>query len=70
MNLNRLKRTDFHIKVGKMFKLTFPEGKPNKDLRTEMTDEIMYQLAIMLPEEYRGYYSDISQMSTNYLKYV
>ena len=69
-NLNRLKRTDFHIRVGKMFKLSFAEGKPNKDLRIDMIDEIMFQLAVLLPEEYRGYYSDISKMSTNYLKYV
>jgi hypothetical protein len=29
---------------------------------------MMYQLAILLPEKYRGYYSDLSKMSTNYLQ--
>jgi 1-acyl-sn-glycerol-3-phosphate acyltransferase len=69
-NLNRLQRTDFHIRVGKVFKLTFPEGKHDRELRFKMVDEIMYQIAAMLPEEYRGYYVDMSNQSTNYLNYV
>jgi len=69
-NLNQLKRTDFYIRVGRMFRLSFVEGKPNKEIRKAMVDEIMYQMSILLPEEYRGYYTDISNMSTNYIKYV
>jgi 1-acyl-sn-glycerol-3-phosphate acyltransferase len=53
-----------------MFKLSFAEGKPNKEIRKVMVDEIMYQMSILLPEEYRGYYTDISNMSTNYINYV
>jgi 1-acyl-sn-glycerol-3-phosphate acyltransferase len=69
-NLNHLRRTDFHIRVGKMFKLAYPLGKPDRNLRAAMTDEIMYQIASLLPEEYRGYYSDTSKYSTNYVSYV
>jgi 1-acyl-sn-glycerol-3-phosphate acyltransferase len=69
-NLYRLKRTDFHIRVGKMFKLSLNRGNPNKEIRSEMVEEIMYQLAILLPDEYRGYYSDISNMNTKYIDYV
>ena len=69
-NLNRLKRTDFHIRVGKVFKLSFPEGKHDRELRFKMVDEIMYQIAALLPEEYRGFYADLSKQSINYLKYV
>jgi 1-acyl-sn-glycerol-3-phosphate acyltransferase len=69
-NLNRLKRTDFQIRVGRMFRLSFAEGKPNKEIRKAMVDEIMYQMSILLPEDYRGYYTDISNMSTNYINYV
>jgi len=69
-NLSRLKRTDFHIRVGKMFKFTFPDGKIDHDLRKTMIDEIMYQIAILLPQEYRGYYADISNISTNYISFV
>jgi 1-acyl-sn-glycerol-3-phosphate acyltransferase len=69
-NLNRLKRTDFHIRVGRVFKVIFPAGKPDRNLRTVMTDEIMYQIASLLPEEYRGYYSDSSKFTTNYINFV
>ena len=69
-NLNKLKRTDFRIRVGKIFKLSFPNGKLNRDLRITMVDEIMYQIASLLPQEYRGYYADISKLSTNYIKFV
>ncbi len=69
-NLKRVKRTDFNIRVGNIFKLLFPKGKPDRDLRIVMTDEIMYQMAALLPPEYRGYYADLTKLSTNYLTFV
>jgi 1-acyl-sn-glycerol-3-phosphate acyltransferase len=69
-NLNQLKRTDFHIRVGKIFKLSFPDGKLERDLRMKMVDEIMYQMAFLLPPEYRGYYADITKLSTNYIDFA
>jgi 1-acyl-sn-glycerol-3-phosphate acyltransferase len=69
-NLKGLKRTDFHIRVGKLFKLSFPDGKLERDLRVTMADEIMYQIASLLPQEYRGYYADLTKLSINYINYV
>lgn len=69
-NLNRLKRTDFHIRVGKLFRINYGEGKLDRETRYKIVDEIMYQIALLLPEEYRGYYSDLSRLSTNYLDFV
>jgi 1-acyl-sn-glycerol-3-phosphate acyltransferase len=69
-NINRLKRTDFHIRVGRKFRLNIPEDKLDKEIRRKTIDEVMFQLAILLPLEYRGYYSDLSRLSTNYLEYV
>lgn len=69
-NLNQLKRTDFHIRVGKLFTLSFPSEKMDREMRKAMVDEIMYQIAMLLPKEYRGYYSDITKLSTNYINYV
>jgi hypothetical protein len=34
-----------------------------------IADEIMYQMAELLPAEYRGYYSDLSKTTTNYLNF-
>lgn len=69
-NLNRLKRTDFHIRVGKPFRLSFSGNRLTRELRTVMADEIMYQLALLLPEEYRGYYADLSKKTENHLDFV
>ncbi len=69
-NINRLKRTDFHIRVGKLFRLKHPEQKLDRILRRKMVDEIMYQLASLLPVEYRGYYSDLTKQTTDYLDFV
>jgi 1-acyl-sn-glycerol-3-phosphate acyltransferase len=69
-NLKGLKRTDFHIRVGRVFKLAFPEGKMDHATRTKMIEEIMYQIASLLPPEYRGYYADTAKSSANYINYV
>jgi 1-acyl-sn-glycerol-3-phosphate acyltransferase len=69
-NIQHLKRTEFHIRVGKLFRLRFEDSKVNREIRRKMVDEIMYQLAILLPEEYRGYYSDLSKLSTEYINYA
>lgn len=69
-NLNHFKRTDFHIRVGKVFTLQFPREKLEREKRDRMVEEIMFQLAALLPEQYRGYYSDMSRFSTHYLRFA
>jgi 1-acyl-sn-glycerol-3-phosphate acyltransferase len=69
-NLNRFKRTNFSIRVGKVFTLEFPDGKLERVVRDQMVEEIMYQIASLLPVEYRGFYSELSLMSTNYLHFA
>lgn len=68
-NLSHLKRTDFHLRVGKRFQLNAGGEKVTKQVRSRMMDEMMYQLALLLPPEYRGYYADKSYDSTRYLIY-
>jgi hypothetical protein len=41
----------------------------SKGLRQQITDEIMYQLAALLPIPYRGYYSNLSVATEDYLKF-
>jgi 1-acyl-sn-glycerol-3-phosphate acyltransferase len=69
-NISRLKRTDFHIKVGRPFRLKALDERTTKDTRLKISDEIMYQLAELLPAAYRGVYSDLSIASTNYLEFI
>jgi 1-acyl-sn-glycerol-3-phosphate acyltransferase len=69
-NIKGLKRTDFTIRVGKLFRLNYPASKLDQELRRKMVDEIMYQLAFLLPEEYRGYYADFSKFSTEFIDFA
>jgi 1-acyl-sn-glycerol-3-phosphate acyltransferase len=58
-NLKRLKRTDFHVRVGEVFRLEPLSRRPTREERQALTDEMMRRLARLLPEEYRGAYSDV-----------
>ena len=67
-NLPRLKRTDFHVVVGQPFYLQ-AEGKVTRETRQRMVDEIMYQIAALLPPAYRGHYSNLAAATEQYLRF-
>jgi 1-acyl-sn-glycerol-3-phosphate acyltransferase len=69
-NLRRFKRTNFHIRVGKPFTLEAKGQKVTREIRQEMADEIMYQLAALMPKEYRGEYQDCDPPPTKYLGFA
>lgn len=69
-NLKRLKRTEFHIRCGRVFHLDTRGDKVTKEVRQQMADEIMYQIARLLPPQYRGAYSDLEKATTKYLRFV
>ncbi len=66
-NLKRFKRTDFHIRVGEPFKINTNGVKVTGEIRQEIVDDMMYLLASMLPEEYRGEYSDLGKATGKYI---
>jgi len=68
-NVKKLKRTDFHANVGNPFIIKTNGEKVDKITRQVIVDELMYQLAALLPEEYRGEYNDLKSATTNYLMY-
>jgi 1-acyl-sn-glycerol-3-phosphate acyltransferase len=68
-NLKHRKRTDFHIRVGKVFHLDPRGEKVTCKVRQAMADEIMYQMAGLMPEEYRGEYADVIKATTKYLRF-
>lgn len=55
-NLKRLKRTDFYLRVGKPFRLKVDGVKMRGETRQQIADEMMYRVAEMMPQEYRGAY--------------
>jgi len=69
-NLKRLRRTDFHIRVGKPFTLDPHGEKVTSEIRQAMADEIMYQMAALMPEWYRGQYTGCNPPPQEYLKFA
>ena len=69
-NLSRLKRTDFHIRVGRPFHLDAGGEKVTRQVREKMMGEMMFQMASLLPAQYRGGYGEVSEASTRYLVYI
>jgi 1-acyl-sn-glycerol-3-phosphate acyltransferase len=68
-NLARLRRTDFHIAVGQPFYLDAGGVRVTRQVRQQMIDEVMYQMAALLPPAYRGVYSDLSAATETYLRF-
>ncbi|MDP1545482.1 MAG: lysophospholipid acyltransferase family protein [Anaerolineales bacterium] len=66
-NLKSFKRTDFHLRVGEPFKINVEGVKVTAEIRQQIVDEMMYRIAKILPEEYRGEYSDLSKASETFL---
>jgi len=68
-NLKRLRRTDFHVVVGQPFYLDAAGARVTRAMRQRMVDEIMYQIAALLPPPYRGHYADLSAATERYLRF-
>ena len=66
-NLKRFKRTDFHIRLGEPFKVDVQGVKVTSEIRQQIVDEMMYEIAKLMPEEYRGAYSDLSKATGKFL---
>jgi 1-acyl-sn-glycerol-3-phosphate acyltransferase len=68
-NLRRLKRTPIKLKVGSPFTIDLHNERLSKEVSLQITDEIMWQLAALLPPYYRGYYSNLDKATEQYLKF-
>jgi 1-acyl-sn-glycerol-3-phosphate acyltransferase len=64
-----LRRPVFDIRVGRAFRLDAKGRRVTREILQEMTDEIMYQLAKLLPEKFRGVYSDLGKATEKWLAF-
>ena len=69
-NLRHLRRTDLHYVVGRPFKLDAGGRRVNRAIRRQMLDEMMFQMARLLPPRYRGAYAGIDSATHKYLDFV
>jgi 1-acyl-sn-glycerol-3-phosphate acyltransferase len=65
-NLARLKRTDFHIRVGEPICLKVEGVRMTREIRQQIVDEMMYRLAELLPHEYRGEYEKVTEVKYSF----
>jgi len=69
-NLKRVRRTDFHIRVGKPFKLDLGRQRATRVVRRQLLDQMMFRLSALLPRDYRGAYSGLDQATNEHLQRV
>lgn len=69
-NLRRFRRTDFHLAVARQFVLDTHGVRLTPAVRQQIVDEMMYQIAALLPERYRGYYADLDATTTEFLRFL
>lgn len=69
-NLPRLKRTDFHIRVGQPFRLDLDGVKISREIRQQVADEMMLQIARLMPQEYWGEYQKVTLSENLFMKIV
>jgi 1-acyl-sn-glycerol-3-phosphate acyltransferase len=58
-----------HVRFGKPFRFRSDFQHPNRVQLRQMTDEAMYILAAMLPENRRGVYADLTQATQETIEY-
>ena len=68
-NLTKLQKTDFNIVVGNQFYLDDCGMRINGPLRQDIADEIMFQIAALLPSNYRGYYSNLHSATEKFINF-
>jgi 1-acyl-sn-glycerol-3-phosphate acyltransferase len=69
-NLGRLKRTDFFIRVGRPFTVDTHGERVTGTLRQRIADDMMYKVAALLPDKYRGVYADLDRGSQDYFRFL
>jgi len=57
-NLKHFRRLKIVVRAGDAFKVEIPKGRGREQAMRTATDEIMCRIGVLLPEKYRGVYSD------------
>jgi 1-acyl-sn-glycerol-3-phosphate acyltransferase len=68
-NIRHFKRTPLQFKAGRPFRFKF-EGNLDREMRTVLLEELMGQIASLLPEEKRGIYAEQAHKECKYLEFL
>ncbi|MDR3312066.1 MAG: 1-acyl-sn-glycerol-3-phosphate acyltransferase [Spirochaetaceae bacterium] len=67
-NLTHFRRTPFVFNVGRPLRFKFPGRRPTKEEQEIMLDELMGQVAALLPQDMRGVYAEQALRKPEYLE--
>ncbi len=65
----RLRRTPVTVVFGQGFQIRVPAGAAARQSRQQAVDEVMAQIAALLPPQYRGVYSDLEASTEECLRF-
>ena len=68
-NLKRWRRTELHFAVGKPFRVEAGGQRVTHLVRQQMIDEVMAQMASLLPPQYQGAYAGLNTAPPKYLTF-
>jgi 1-acyl-sn-glycerol-3-phosphate acyltransferase len=68
-NLRRFRRTEVKVVLGQGFFLETSGSRATQQVRQEMIDEVMAQIASLLPAAYRGVYSSFAAATERHLRF-
>ncbi|MDR3283722.1 MAG: 1-acyl-sn-glycerol-3-phosphate acyltransferase [Treponema sp.] len=68
-NMKHFKRTPFHLRVGRPFRFKC-DGPVDKITREQLLEELMGQMAALLPEDKRGVYAGLAGQKNKYLEFL
>ncbi|MCJ7551889.1 MAG: 1-acyl-sn-glycerol-3-phosphate acyltransferase, partial [Anaerolineae bacterium] len=69
-NIKHGRRTDYHVVVGDPFTVDRNGTRITAPVRQKIVDEMMYQIAALMPPAYRGYYQDVSTATEEHLRFA
>jgi len=69
-NIKRLKRTPLNIKVGRRFRINLEGQRKSKEILQFIADEMMLELAKLLPPRYQGFYADWPKSTLQFIEYL
>jgi 1-acyl-sn-glycerol-3-phosphate acyltransferase len=69
-NLKRFKRTPLNIRVGKRFRINLEGQRKSKEVLQSIADEMMLELAKLLPPKYWGFYADWDKSDPQFIEYL
>lgn len=69
-DIRRFQRSKMNLRAGIPFKLIPPGHALDRQTRQELTDAIMFEIANLLPEQYRGVYAKVERPYQHRLEYL